>query len=75
MNTSGRKRRVSDEEIRQVFRAANDPVLTSQEVADELPISRSGVNPRLRELADEGQLSRKEVGGRAVVWWLSEEGT
>lgn len=70
MSTPGRKRRVSDDAILQVFVDADAPVLTAREVADQLPISRSGVHPRLRNLAECGRLSRKEVGGRAVVWWI-----
>lgn len=70
MSTPGRKRRVSDDAILQVFVDADAPVLTAREVADQLPISRSGVHPRLRDLAESGRLSRKEVGGRAVVWWI-----
>lgn len=73
MSTPGRKRRVSDDAILQVFADADAPVLTAREVADQLPISRSGVHPRLRELADSGRLSRKEVGGRAVVWWIDKD--
>ena len=70
MSQTGRKPRVTDEEILHVFREADAPVLTASEVAADLPISHSGVNPRLRALADSGQLSRKEVGSRAVVWWI-----
>jgi predicted transcriptional regulator len=70
MSKSGRKRRVSDDEILRVFRDTTDPVLTATEVAEELPIGKSGVHPRLRELAANGRLSRKDVGGRAVVWWI-----
>jgi DNA-binding Lrp family transcriptional regulator len=70
MSKTGRKPRVSDEEILRVFRKADAPVLTASEVADELPISHSAVNPRLRDLADSGRLSRKNVGSRAVVWWV-----
>lgn len=73
MSKTGRKPRVSDEEILRVFRGADAPVLTASEVADELPISHSAVNPRLRELADSGRLSRKDVGSRAVVWWIEND--
>lgn len=74
MSKTGRKRRVSDDEILQVFHEAEAPVLTAGEVADKVPIGRSGVNPRLHDLAEKGRLSRKEVGGRAVVWWVANNG-
>lgn len=69
----GRKPRVTDEELLTVFDEASDPVLTTSEVAERVPIGKRGVLKRLERLADEGQLMRKDVGARAQVWWHEKE--
>lgn len=68
---AGRPQRVSDEEILEVFRESSDPVLIASEVAEELPIGRRGVYKRLEQLAEDGELGRKKIGGRGTVWWLA----
>jgi predicted DNA-binding transcriptional regulator AlpA len=60
--------RISDDEIIEEFRTAEDPVLTAVEIAEKLGVSRVTANNRLKDL---DTLKRKKVGGRAVVWWLS----
>jgi len=70
---SGRPPQVTDGEILDVFRGSDDPVLIASEIAEELPIGRRGVYKRLEQLAEEGELGRKKIGGRGTVWWLSEE--
>jgi predicted ArsR family transcriptional regulator len=70
---SGRPPRVSDREILDVFRNSDDPVLIASEVAEELTIGRRGVYKRLEQLAENGKLGRKKIGGRGTVWWLTEE--
>jgi predicted ArsR family transcriptional regulator len=54
-----------------VFRESQDPVLIASEVAAELPIGRRGVYKRLEQLAEDGKLERKKIGGRGTVWWLA----
>jgi len=66
----GRKRRVSDEEILQVFRDSEDPVLVASEVAEQVEIGRRAVNYRLENLESKRILQAKRVGGRSTVWWL-----
>lgn len=70
--TGGRKRRVADEGILRLFDETTDPVLSTAEVADALPIGRRGVLNRLHELDDRGELEHKDVGGRNIVWWRPE---
>jgi len=72
---AGRPPSVSDEEILDVFRESSDPVLIASEVADEVSIGRRGVYKRLEQLADEGELGRKKIGGRGTVWWLAAPGS
>lgn len=71
VTNAGRPRRVSDEEILEVFRNSSDPVLIASEVAAELPIGRRGVYKRLEQLAEDGKLRHKKIGGRGTIWWLS----
>lgn len=62
---------VSEQDILKVFDRADAPFLTSGEVADELPISRSAVNHRLNRMRDAGLVDRKETGARSVGWWAT----
>lgn len=68
----GRKPTVSDEEIFEVFRTAEDPVLTTAEVAAEVDIGHRGVYQRLSRLTKEGYLESKKVGHSGSVWWHPE---
>lgn len=72
-NKGGRKPRVSDEDLLTVFRSTNDPVLSTAEIANEVPIKRRGTLRRLRNLEESGTLESKQIGGRNTVWWLSNE--
>lgn len=67
----GRKPRVTDDDLLGVFRETADPVLSTAEVADALPIKRRGTLNRLRDLEADGTLDSKQIGGRNTVWWLS----
>jgi len=71
---SGRKPRVTDEEILDVFRSTSDPVLSTAEVAESLPIERRSVFNRLQQLEENGPLESKEIGGRNRVWWVVNSG-
>ena len=73
-NTGGRKPRVSDRDLLDVFRSTADPVLSTAEVADAVPIKRRGVLNRLRDLEDGGELASKQIGGRNTVWWILDRG-
>jgi predicted ArsR family transcriptional regulator len=42
---------------------------TAKEVATALDVSRRTALNKLNELVDQGDLRRKKVGGRAVVFW------
>ena len=43
--------------------------LTASEVAEELGIVRRTAHNKLSTLEERGDLRRKKVGSRAVVWW------
>lgn len=65
---------VTEQDILKVFDYEDDPVLTASEVADGLgrfgiQITGEGVRNRLEGMAEEGLVSRKKLGARAVGWW------
>jgi predicted transcriptional regulator len=74
MSSPGRKKRVCDKEILQAVALHPDPVVTPSEVAEYVDMTRQGVNKRLRDLSEDGYLVRKEVGGRAVIYWPDDAG-
>ncbi|MHC3438444.1 response regulator of citrate/malate metabolism [Natrialbaceae archaeon A-gly3] len=65
---------VSDEDLLDVFRESEKPVLTAKQVAGEVSIGRKAVLERLRGLEERGMVERMEVGARAVVWWTVGDG-
>ncbi len=64
---------VSDDDVLEVLSGADTPVLTTQMIADELPVSRQAVYERLRKLHDSEEVDRMKAGSRAVVWWVADE--
>lgn len=66
----GRKPRVTDDEILQLFQETDDPVLSTAEVTEQLPIKRSATYKRLSAIRDDGQLTGKDIGGRNTIWWI-----
>lgn len=70
MNSGGRPRTVTDEELIQFLRESGERVLTTAEVADALEISQRTAQRRLSSLDDDGRIGRKDVGARGAVWWV-----
>ena len=68
----GPKPRVSDQEILELFEATDDPVLSTAEVAEQLPAQRRSVYDRLVKIREGGRLASKQIGGRNTVWWRPE---
>lgn len=62
------------ESVLEVFEAAELPVLTATEVAEELGYSRPAAYHKLEELVEAGELHKKTVGARAVVYIRLNEG-
>lgn len=71
---AGRKPTVDDAEILREVALAPDPIVTAPELAERLEMTRQGVNHRLDQLVEKGYLEEREVGSRAVVYWLTDEG-
>lgn len=51
-----------------VFKEAEIPVLTANEVADKLGCSRPAAYNKLETLVEQGNLHKKKVGARAAVY-------
>ena len=60
---------LSAKEIYTVLQDADDPVLSTVEVAEGADCSREGAYQKLTELEAAGRVRKKKVGARAVVWW------
>lgn len=65
---------VSMDSVLDVFDHAEVPVLTATEVAEELDCSRPSAYNKLEELVEQGELHKKKVGARAVVYIRMEPG-
>lgn len=55
------------DEVRQFFRDSEPH--TAAEIADELDISNRAALNKLEQLHEAGEIKRKKVGARAVVWY------
>jgi len=51
------------------LRRAGEPV-TAREVGDEFGVTNRAALNKLDQLHDQGDIERKEVGARAIVWWV-----
>ncbi len=58
----------TDRAFLEAFESAALPVLTSSEVAESVGCSRDNARLRLEQLVEDGELYRKDVGARAVVY-------
>jgi len=59
----------ADAELLSVFEDTDDPVLTAVEVGERLGITQQAAHSRLSRAHKRGEVERKKVGSRAVVWW------
>jgi len=58
---------VSLDEVRQFFRDSEPH--TATEIADELDLTNRAALNKLETLHEAGEIKRKDVGARAVVWY------
>jgi len=68
----GPKPSVTDDEILELFRDTDDPVLSTAEVAEQLPLERRSVYDRLVALREGDRIDGKQIGGRNTVWWIPD---
>jgi predicted ArsR family transcriptional regulator len=71
-STPGPAPSVTDDEFIDLFEEAEDPVLSTAEVAEKVSLTRRTVLGRLDSLKAEGRLDGKQIGGRNKIWWIPE---
>ena len=49
-----------------------EPVVTATELAEMLDVSGETARRHLSTLHEQGRVERKDVGARAVVWWVAD---
>jgi DNA-binding CsgD family transcriptional regulator len=62
---------VTPERVLAVMRDGDAPVLTAGDIAEELGCTPEAVTKKLKELRRQNRVNRRQVGARAVVWWLT----
>ena len=70
----GRSKKIGDLELLNAIAGSPDPVVTAPELSDKLGYSNDGVRNRLKELENQNWVRSREVGSRAVVWWITTKG-
>lgn len=71
-----RPRSFTNEELVAAMRNHPRPFCTAKELAEQFDVGNTTILGRLEELEDEGAVGSKNVGARAVVFWLhSDEDT
>ena len=74
MTKPGPEPEVTERDVLGVFEERRDTSepLTASDVADALDCSRRTALTRLNDLAERGDLEKKQVGARAAVYWIAE---
>ncbi|XVH33876.1 helix-turn-helix domain-containing protein (plasmid) [Haloferacaceae archaeon DSL9] len=69
-NDAGRfGEKVTEQDILKIFDTADEPFMTTTEIANELPVSREAVYYRLSQMLEKGDVGKKKAGARSVGWW------
>lgn len=63
---------ITPERVLAAMRAVDGPVVTATDIAERLECTPEAVTPKLETLQDQGRVARRQVGARAVVWWVVE---
>lgn len=58
--------------LEDVLAMFNGEPVSASEVAEEFDISNRAALNKLEKLQERGEIERKNVGSRAVVWWRPE---
>lgn len=66
---------VTSEKVLSALESIATPVATATEVGEEIGCTGQAARKKLDQLHEAGNVERKTVGARAVVWWLSEDAT
>ncbi|XVH33294.1 hypothetical protein ACNS7O_14870 (plasmid) [Haloferacaceae archaeon DSL9] len=60
------------ERVVAAIREVDSPVVTTRDLADILGCTTEAARQKLVTLTEQGRVDRRKVGGRAVVWWLTD---
>ncbi|WP_224450477.1 HTH domain-containing protein [Haloprofundus salilacus] len=63
---------ITPENVLQILRDADTPVLTAKQIAEELGCSSEAARQKLQSLYENCDVGKMNVGARAVVWWSEE---
>lgn len=64
---------ITPERVLAVMRTVAAPVVTASDIAEELGCTPEAVTQKLKRLQEQDRVARRQVGARAVVWWLTEQ--
>lgn len=67
--SADRSHKITEQDILRIFDTADEPFLTSSEIAEQLPVSRQAVNYRLKQMREKNLVDKKKTGARSVGWW------
>jgi Fe2+ or Zn2+ uptake regulation protein len=70
--SQGRSPTVSDSDIVEHIKEHQDPAVTTKEICAKVDIGKAGTYSRLEQLKEDGVVVKKDVGSRAVVWWVAD---
>jgi len=73
MVNRGPKPVVTDEELLEIIREADDPFVTASEVAEAAGVERQTAHKRLQQLRDDKRIKKKKIGSSAVIWWIGSD--
>lgn len=63
---------ISLEDVLEVVRRSESPVVTATEVGEVLDCSSEAARQKLVVLHEQGRVGRRTVGANAVVWWMTD---
>lgn len=65
---SGNAPKVTKSRLIKIFRDSDKPILTTGEIIDQVPVTRPAVNPKLRDLVEEGELGARKASNTWFYW-------
>ena len=60
---------VEDSSILNAFNQSEGPIATVSDISEVIDLHEDSIRNRLKQLEEEGRVTSKQVGARAVVWW------
>lgn len=64
---------VTPERVLDAVATHPDPTVTAREVGEAMGCSTDAARKKLSALHERGDIERKKVGGRSIVWWLTDK--